>query len=119
MQPGPGALERSLVAIGSSWFALGPALVFELFGQPRATMNGTRTLLVLALALGAQFAFDLVSSSAREWTALRVPPRQLIAGMPLIFGIDLVLAPLGFVTAIASRHGLAALLLPLPLLLLP
>jgi HD-GYP domain-containing protein (c-di-GMP phosphodiesterase class II) len=111
-------VERALVAVGSSWFALGPALVFQFFGQPRATMSGSHALLVLALALAAQFAFDLVSSAAREWTALRVSPRRLVVGMPLIFGIDLALAPLGFLAAIAARHGQAALLLPLPLLLM-
>ncbi|HVS84033.1 MAG TPA: HD-GYP domain-containing protein [Gaiellaceae bacterium] len=109
-------IERALVVVGSSWFALGPALVFELFGQPRATMRSTHSLVVLALAIGAQFAVDLVSSSAREWSALRVPPRQMVSAMSLVFSIDLVLAPIGLLAAIAVRHGDAALFLPLPLL---
>jgi putative nucleotidyltransferase with HDIG domain len=109
-------VERGLVTIGSSWFALGPAVVFELFHQPPATMHGTRAALVLALALAAQFGCDLVSSAAREWAALKVPPRQTLAGMTLVVTIDLVLASIGLLTAIAAREGQAALLLPLPLL---
>jgi HD-GYP domain-containing protein (c-di-GMP phosphodiesterase class II) len=107
--------ERALVAVGSSWFSLGPALVFVLFHSPGATVHSWRTPLVLALALVAQFGLDLVSSAARERAALGVPVRQVLAGMPLVFAIDLVLAPAGLLTAIAAREGRAALLLPLPL----
>lgn len=107
--------ERALVAIGSSSFSLGPAIVFELFDAPAATVHSWRTPLVLALALAAQFGFDLVSSCARERLALGVPVRHVLAGMPLVFAIDLVLAPAGLLTAIAAREGRAALLLPLPL----
>ena len=107
-------LERTLVVIGSSWFAFGPALVFLLV-PVQASME-VRTLLVLALALAAQFAADLLSSAAREWAALRVPPRQLGSQMALVFSIDLALAPLGLLAAIGALHDELALLLPLPLL---
>ena len=108
--------ERALVAVGSSWFSLGPAVVFDLFDAPRASVHSWRTPLVLALAVAAQFAFDLVSSCARERLALGIPVRRVLAGMPLVFAIDLVLAPAGLLTAVAARDGRAALLLPLPLL---
>ena len=75
-----------------------------------------RTLVVLAVALAAQFAVDLVSSTLREWTALRVPPRQLVSQLALVFSIDLALAPLGLLAAIAAATDELALLLPLPLL---
>ena len=107
--------ERALIRISSSWFAFGPALVFELFGAPPASL--TRHLfVVLALALAAQFAVDLVSSCARDWAALHVPPRQFLPQLPLVFAIDLVLAPLGLLAAFAGQTQYVALLLPLPLL---
>jgi HD-GYP domain-containing protein (c-di-GMP phosphodiesterase class II) len=110
-------VERMLIVLGSSWFALGPALVFDLF-HPLAANLSTRTLAVLGLALAAQFALDLVSSALREWAALGVSPRQLVPQLALVFSIDLVLAPLGLLAAVASRLGEAALLLPLPLLVM-
>ena len=57
-------VERMLVVVGSSWFAFGPALVFTLFPAD-ASLDG-RTLSLLALALAAQFAIDLLSSTVRE-----------------------------------------------------
>ena len=107
--------ERVLIRISSSWFALGPALVFAFFHAPSPALTW-QVLAVLALALAAQFAADLVSSSAREWAALRVPPRQFVSQLALVFAIDLALAPLGLLAAVAATENLAALLLPLPLL---
>src|SRR3954451_12107950 len=106
--------ERLLVVIGSSWFAFGPAVVLTLL--PVEASTGQRTLLVLGLALAAQFGADFVSTAAREWAALRVPPRQLVSQLPLVFAIDLALAPLGLLAEIAAEHDNLALLLPLPLL---
>jgi putative nucleotidyltransferase with HDIG domain len=103
-----------LIVIGSSWYVFGPALVFSFFVVQPSTQ--VRTVAVLALALAAQFAFDLVSSAAREWAALGVSPRQLLAQMPFVFAIDLMLAPLGLLAAVAVVHDPLALLLPLPLL---
>ncbi len=108
-------VERMLVVVGSSWFALAPALVFELARAPHAELSG-RALGVLVVALAAQFVVDLANSLGRDWFALRVPPRQVVAELPLVFAIDLVLAPLGLLAAIAARSDDAALLLPLPLL---
>jgi HD-GYP domain-containing protein (c-di-GMP phosphodiesterase class II) len=107
-------LERTLIVVGSSWYAFGPAIVLALF--PVTPSMETRALLVVALALAAQFGVDLFSSALREWAALRVSPRQLASQMALVFSIDLALAPLGLLAAIASVHDPAALLLPLPLL---
>jgi HD-GYP domain-containing protein (c-di-GMP phosphodiesterase class II) len=107
-------VERMLVVVGSSWFAFGPALVFTFFPAD-ASLDG-RTVSILALALAAQFGIDLVSSTLREWAALRVPPRQVLSQLPLVFAIDLTLAPLGLLAALAARFDDMALLLPLPLL---
>ncbi|HET7568785.1 MAG TPA: HD domain-containing phosphohydrolase [Gaiellaceae bacterium] len=110
-------VERMLVVVGSSWYAFGPALVFELFGAPRPALTA-RTAGILALALAAQFAADLASSLLRERAALGVRPREMVSPLALVFSIDLVLAPLGFLAAVAAAGNRAALLLPLPLLLM-
>jgi HD-GYP domain-containing protein (c-di-GMP phosphodiesterase class II) len=107
-------VERMLVVVGSSWFALGPAIVFVVF-HPEPAATG-RTIAVLAAALAAQFALDLVSTGMREWAALRTPPRQLVTQLGLVFWIDAVLAPLGLLAAIAARDSELVLFLPLPLL---
>ena len=107
-------LERVLIVIGSAWYVFAPAVVFVLV--PVEPSLEPKTLLVLALALAAQFTVDLLSSALREWTALRVPPRQLVSQMPFIFAIDLTLAPVGLLAAIGAQQDERALLLPLPLL---
>jgi HD-GYP domain-containing protein (c-di-GMP phosphodiesterase class II) len=107
-------LERTVIVVGSSWYAFGPALVLTFF--PVQPSMDRRTLVVLAVALAAQFVVDLVSSGVREWTALRVPPRQLVSQLALVFSIDLALAPLGLLAAIAAADDNLALVLPLPLL---
>ena len=108
--------ERMLVVIGSSWYVFGPALVLTLL--PVEPSTGRRALAVLALAVAAQFAVDLASSTVREWAALRVSPRQVLSQLPLVFAIDLALAPLGLLTAMGAKHDRLALFLPLPLLFL-
>jgi hypothetical protein len=108
-------VERALVALGSLWFALAPALVFELAGRPTASL-GAATVVFLVAALAARFGLDFGISALREWAALGVRPAQLADGLAWVLAIDLVLTPVGLVTAIAARHGEAALLLPLPLL---
>jgi putative nucleotidyltransferase with HDIG domain len=108
--------ERMLIVVGSSWYVFGPALVFSCFVVEPSMQ--ARTLAVLALALAAQFTFDLVSAILRERAALGVAPRQVAAQLPLVFAIDLMLAPVGLLAAMAAVHEQLALLLPLPLLCL-
>jgi len=107
-------VERMLVVVGSSWFAFGPALVFTFL--PADASLDRRTVSILALALAAQFGIDLLSSTVREWSALRIPPRQVLSQFPLAAAIDLTLTPLGLLAALAASYDQRALLLPLPLL---
>ncbi len=107
-------LARTVIVVGSSWYAFGPALVLTFL--PVEISLEQRTVLVFAAALAAQFATDAGSCVVREWFALRVPPRQILAQMPVVFTIDLVLAPVGLLAALAAVHDELALLLPLPLL---
>jgi HD-GYP domain-containing protein (c-di-GMP phosphodiesterase class II) len=98
---------------GSGWFAFGPAAVMLVAGEPVATTQ--RWPLLVAL-LAAQFAADFVSTAAIEWAALSVRPAALLAQMKLVFTVDALLAPIGFLAAIAGSD--LALLMPLPLLVL-
>ena len=108
-------LERATVVIGSSWYALGPALVMLAAGEPRARPGDWW---VLALALPAQYGFDLASTAVTEWFALRVRPRELLKPMLWVFSVDALLAPIGLAGAVAALTSSVALLLPLPLLAL-
>jgi putative nucleotidyltransferase with HDIG domain len=108
-------VERAAVRLASSWFSLGPALVFLLAGPPQASLHA-RTLLVLAGALASQFAVDFAASAAQERAAFGVRPRELIEVAAWVLAIDLALTPIGLLAAIAARYGDAALVLPLPLL---
>lgn len=107
------SFRRALVwAPVSSVFALAPAIVFVAAGEPIA---GPRGAVVLAVALAAQFVLDGSVSCALEWFANRVPPRELVRPLAWTFAIDALLAPLGYLTAVAARVESGALLLSIPL----
>jgi len=102
-------------AAGSGWFALAPAAVVAAAGDPPAT---ARQFPLLIAALVAQSACDFLSSTAREFAALGIRPHTLLGAMKWVFGVDALLAPVGFAAAIAGRSSSFGLVLPLPLLLL-
>jgi HD-GYP domain-containing protein (c-di-GMP phosphodiesterase class II) len=107
------SLRRALVwPPVNSIFALGPALVFVAAGEPRADAQGA---VALAAAVAVQFAVDGGASCAVEWLANRVSPRELVRPLRWAFAIDALLAPLGYVAAVAARVESAALLLPFPI----
>ncbi len=84
-------------------------------GEPTATAQQWPLLIAL---LAAQFASDFVSTAVTEWAALSVRPAALLDQMQLVFTVDLLLAPIGFLVAIGGESSDLALLLPLPLLVL-
>jgi HD-GYP domain-containing protein (c-di-GMP phosphodiesterase class II) len=109
-------VERVVVALGNAWFALAPALVLIAFHEP-----SPRSLVawaVVALALGAQLATDLGRYVAGESAALGIAPRTLAQPVLQVAVIDLLLAPVGLLIAVAADANAEALLLPLPLLAL-
>jgi HD-GYP domain-containing protein (c-di-GMP phosphodiesterase class II) len=73
---------------------------------------------VTAIALCAQFVGDGVISTLREYLAVGVDPRSLLAPLAWIFFVDASLAPVGFAAGVAGSVWTPAYLLPLPLLLL-
>jgi serine phosphatase RsbU (regulator of sigma subunit) len=104
--------ERLAVVIADGWYAVAPALVVALLDQEL-------TLVVLAAALGAQFACDLGVSSAREYLGARILPSELVPVLALVYLMDATLAPVGFLAALASQtHGEAFLLAIAPAALL-
>jgi hypothetical protein len=58
---------RAVVLPGNALFALGPAAVMAVAGEPAADWHGG---LVLVVAVAAGFALDFAGSAALEWGAL-------------------------------------------------
>jgi HD-GYP domain-containing protein (c-di-GMP phosphodiesterase class II) len=104
--------ERVAVVLASSWHAVGPALVFLLAAEPEPSLADWPLYLG---ALGAQFAFDLTSSTAREWLAVGVPPRLLLRPLAWVFLVDALLAPVGLLAALGASAAPRSFLLALPL----
>jgi putative nucleotidyltransferase with HDIG domain len=105
---GRAAVSRLLTVPGNSWFALGPSLVLVLaHDHSPADRWG-----VLVIALLAQCTCDVGSSAA--WERLRggLTLRELAAELRQVYLIDMTLAPLGLVVAIAAiRHPWAVILI--------
>ncbi len=104
--------RQLLVAVGNSWFAVGPALVLTLSG---ATTPSLEHWPIYALALLAQFLGDAVTGAAREWLVLGVPPRLQLQMTGLVFLVDLLLTPIGVLAALVALDAPLAFLLVLPL----
>ncbi|MDX6676485.1 MAG: hypothetical protein QOE31_537 [Solirubrobacteraceae bacterium] len=105
--------RQSLVSIGNAWFAIGPALVLciaQVDGPSAAEWP------VYLLALASQFVVDTaIGSCAREWLVLGVQPRLQLRMTGLVFLVDVLLTPIGFLAAVVARDDTMAFLLVLPL----
>jgi diguanylate cyclase (GGDEF)-like protein len=99
---------RSLVVLSSSWYAIGPAIVFSLFHTETPTWGHAPIYLG---ALAAQFALDAASSSVRERVAFGHSPRALLPTFAWLWAIDSFLAAIGLAAAL---NGTAAVLFVLP-----
>jgi putative nucleotidyltransferase with HDIG domain len=102
--------QRLLTALGDAWFAIGPALVFELAGIGAPSL-GDWPLYVLALV--AQFACDAGSSGAR--VAHRVALGPEMRALREVWFVDLLLSPIGLLAAYATVLQPHAYILVLPL----
>jgi putative nucleotidyltransferase with HDIG domain len=103
---------RVLINLPGAWHAVGPALVLALAGAPRPSVA---LLPLYALALGAQFAGDTLTGTAREWFALGVPPRLQARALAWVALVDALLAPVGLLAGLVAAEHPAAVLLVLPL----
>ena len=106
---------RAAMAPGDGWFAVGPALVLTLAGAPGA---GDALAWVLVGALLSQFAFDFAAASVRELVTHGPPLRAQLHEAAWIYAVDALLAPLGFLAALAAERHSWAVALVLPMLAL-
>jgi HD-GYP domain-containing protein (c-di-GMP phosphodiesterase class II) len=105
-------LERVLGRLGEACYSLGPVLVLVAAGAPAP---GDAALLVLVVALAAQFAADFVIATLHARIAMGISPRLFIRDLALAWGVDATLAPIGLLAALAAVEQAAAFLLVLPL----
>ncbi|HEX4344144.1 MAG TPA: HD-GYP domain-containing protein [Solirubrobacteraceae bacterium] len=104
--------RQVLVSVGNAWFAVGPALVLASFGIEGPSWDRWPVYL---LALASQFAGDTIAGASREWLVLRVAPRLQLRMTGLVFLVDVLLTPIGFLAAVAAQDARMAFLLVLPL----
>jgi HD-GYP domain-containing protein (c-di-GMP phosphodiesterase class II) len=107
--------QRALLAFGDAWYCVGPALVLTLAGPAHPSWSA---LPVYALALVAQFAFDLIGSVLRDWLAVGLGADL---GLPLLawtWLVDGLLSTVGLLGALAARDEPFGSLFVLPLAVL-
>jgi len=104
-------ISRLLTAPGNSWFALGPAFVLVLAHDH----SPDGRWVVLLLALLAQCVCDIGANAV--WERLRggLSLKELAAEMQPVYLIDLTLAPLGLLVAIAAAERAWVVVLIAPL----
>jgi PAS domain S-box-containing protein len=104
--------ERLLVATADSWHVIGPAVVVALLA-PHDPIEAPWTVYLLALA--AQFAVDFAASTTREWFGAGIRPAELAPVLAIIYVVDALLAPIGFLALLATDvHPQAYLLAVAP-----
>ncbi len=108
---GRAPFSRLLSVPGNSWFALGPSLVLTLAHDHSPSGDWG----VLVLALIAQCACDVSASAVRERLRGGLTFGELAVEMREVYLIDLTLAPLGLVVAIAAVGRPWAIVLIAPL----
>jgi putative nucleotidyltransferase with HDIG domain len=105
--------RQVLVSVGNAWFAIGPAVVLAAFGVNGPEWSDWPIYLV---ALASQFIGDTLAGAAREWLIQGVQPRLQLRMTGLVFLVDVLLTPIGFLAAIVSTDDAPlAFLLVLPL----
>jgi putative nucleotidyltransferase with HDIG domain len=101
-----------LNTIGDASFALGPAVVLVALG---AQLPEWGNWPAYALALAAQLAVDVGVLLARVRVTLGLRAAEMLGEMRLVARVDVLLAPIGLLAAIAAAGAPAAALLVLAL----
>jgi len=109
---GGAALARSVLAVADAWFSVGPAVVLVALG---AQLPAWEHWPVFVAAFAAQLLLDGGMSMARARVCLGVAPRALMRELHLVYRVDVLLAPIGLLAAIAAADVPLAALLVLPL----
>ncbi|HEX5620150.1 MAG TPA: HD-GYP domain-containing protein [Solirubrobacteraceae bacterium] len=103
---------RLLLAPGNAWFTVGPAVVLVLAGNP----GPQDVALVTALAmLAAQIGSDFAISSLFTLLTRLVTFREQVSESLWVYGIDVALAPVGLMAAVAAEASPAYLILMAPI----
>ena len=107
--------DRLALMVASCWHSVGPALVLYLAGahSPR-----WRDAPVYLAALAAQFVFDWAPTFVQTRSVAPVSLRSDLRNAALVYGFDLVLAPLGLLAAFPAYRHPEALLLLMPMVLI-
>jgi HD-GYP domain-containing protein (c-di-GMP phosphodiesterase class II) len=112
--PAPSREELGRVPLDlvNSWFAVGPAVILVLAGEPGPELARWP---VFAAALAAQFGLDFASAAAREKIALGISPREHLQYMGWVWLVDASLAPVALLLAAGAVTHPYAFVLTLPL----
>ncbi len=105
--------SRLLLAVGNSWFAIGPVAVFALAN----TQPGHAGPALLIAALAAQFIVDFTVSAVRFWID-RAASLSAQLRETWVYAIDAALSGIALVVAEDIHSHPVAALAPLPLLAL-
>jgi putative nucleotidyltransferase with HDIG domain len=105
-------VSRVVRVPGDAWHSVAPALVIGLAGSPDPSLSEWPLLLG---ALAAQLVLDNVVSTVREWAGLGIPPSVEPGPLAWVAVVDLLLSPVGLLTAMAATLEPYAVVLVLPL----
>ncbi|HVF77567.1 MAG TPA: HD domain-containing phosphohydrolase, partial [Solirubrobacteraceae bacterium] len=109
-------VRRSLlVTTGNAWYTIGPVLVLASFGIDSANLGDWPIYLA---ALAAQLVVDTVAGMSRERLVSGVQPVLQLRMTGLVFLVDVLLTPVGFLAAYIAQDEPLAFLLALPLVAL-
>ena len=105
------AFSRLALAPANAWFAIGPAIVLAVAGQPEAV---DASILLVAAMLVSQVAVDATAGAIRDGLHGDFSARQLIAES-WVYVVDAGLTPIAFVTALVLVRSPLAVLAMIPL----
>jgi HD-GYP domain-containing protein (c-di-GMP phosphodiesterase class II) len=108
-------LARLPLLWSSSWHAVGPAIVLFFWGAHEPRWSSTP---VYVAALGAQFAFDYLSSFVLHRPILGIGPLAHLRMCGPAYAVDALLFPLGLLVAYPAHSHAWSLLLVLPVLIM-
>jgi HD-GYP domain-containing protein (c-di-GMP phosphodiesterase class II) len=107
--------RRAVLAVPDAWYALGPATVLCVLDVQTPAWEHWPAYV---LALAGQFVLDGVVSVARARVCAGVRLREAWREMAFVYRVDVLLAPVGMLAAVAAAPAPAAALLVLPLVVL-
>ena len=112
MLRGEASPTRLLLAPGNAWFTVGPAAVLAAAGSPGPAEAGA---LVLAAMLAAQIGMDFGVSALWQAVTVRASLKSQLKESIYVYGIDIALAPVGLLAALAIDESPYYLALMVPL----